>query len=75
MVKKNETKIKKDTNLEDLSTNHPDIADYLQNEYGFHCMNCVLAGFETLEQGAAVHGVTGSDLDQMINEVNEKISS
>jgi hybrid cluster-associated redox disulfide protein len=65
--------INKNTNLQELSENYPGITDYLQYEYGLHCLNCIMAGFETLEQGARVHGIIDKDLDEMIEEINDKV--
>jgi len=52
---------------------YPVVVDYLINEYEFHCINCVLAGFETLEEGAQVHGITGSEFKKLLNKLNSLI--
>ena len=36
-------------------------------EKGMHCIGCGMAGFETLEQGALVHGI---DVDELVKELN-----
>lgn len=41
-------------------------------KFGFHCLGCTAANFETLEQGAMVHGITPEEL---IEELNEAIKT
>lgn len=45
----------------------PEIAGLLMSK-GMHCLGCVIANGETLEQAAQVHGL---DPDELINELNE----
>jgi hybrid cluster-associated redox disulfide protein len=71
MKDKNNKKIAKDVPLSDLAQYYPDIAEYLTDEYGFHCMNCFLSEFETLEDGAATHGIFGDEFEELMDEVNE----
>ena len=39
-------------------------------KHGLHCIGCHIAAYETLEQGAAAHGV---DLDQFLKDLNEAV--
>lgn len=39
-------------------------------EYGFHCIGCAASSFETIEQGAKVHGI---NIDKLIEELNKEI--
>lgn len=53
-----------------LSKGDPDkLAEVLQNS-GMHCLHCMLAHGETLEQAAAVHGI---DVDKLCDELNAVI--
>ncbi len=53
-----------------LSKGDPDkLAEVLQNS-GMHCLHCMLAHGETLEQAAAVHGI---DADKLCEELNAVI--
>jgi hybrid cluster-associated redox disulfide protein len=45
----------------------PQIAGLLMSK-GMHCLGCVIAQGETLEQAAEVHGLNP---DELINELNE----
>lgn len=57
--------------IEDLVENYPEVVDYLIMEYGFHCVNCFISGFEILEDGARVHGIEGEEFEQMLKEINQ----
>lgn len=50
-----------------LAQGDPDkLANVLQ-ESGMHCLHCMLAHGETLEEAAGVHGI---DVDQLIEKLN-----
>ena len=50
--------------------NHPEILQ-LFAEYGLGCVGCMAARFETLEQGAAAHGI---DIDALVADLNKAIA-
>ncbi len=39
-------------------------------EHGLHCIGCIAARFENIEQGAAAHGV---DADKLVAELNKAV--
>ena len=45
----------------------PQIAPVLMSK-GMHCLGCVIAQGETIEQAADVHGM---DIEQLLKELNE----
>jgi len=45
------------------------LSDVLINN-GMHCLHCMLAHGETLEEAAAVHGL---DVEKLVKELNEVI--
>jgi len=49
---------------------YPESAEILMNR-GMHCIGCNMAGFETIEQGATMHGL---DSEEIIREINESIN-
>ena len=53
--------ITKDTGIIEAVQNHPEILQVFA-EYGLGCVGCMAARFETLEQGAAAHGI---DIDAL----------
>jgi len=45
----------------------------LLSEYGIHCVSCFFSEFDTLQNGAQMHGMTEEEMDEMINEVNTQL--
>lgn len=74
-VKKAKSPIKevtKDTNIAELVFDHKEAAEVLL-DYGLHCVGCSLNAFDTVEQGAKIHGMAGDEIDEMITRLNEVI--
>ena len=72
-MKKQKTKITKDILILDLVEQNPDLAAVLTEEYGFHCVGCMAASMETLEQGALVHGMTDDQIEKMVKDLNKRL--
>ena len=70
---KQKVKITKDIMILDLVETYPKIGEILTNEYGFHCIGCMAASMESLEEGALVHGMNEKEIDKMIENLNNKI--
>lgn len=70
-----ELEIGEDTKIADLIESYPFVAEYLLEEYGFHCVNCIFANFDTLKLGAEIHGIDGEDLVEMIENIKNYINS
>ncbi len=69
--KEKEGKVTKDMAITEIIEKHPEsIAVFAKHE--FHCLGCVAAQFETLEQGAKAHGIDAGKLVNEINEAKEK---
>ena len=62
--------ITKDTGIIEAVQNHPEILQVFA-EYGLGCIGCMAASFETLEQGAAAHGI---DIDELVADLNKAIA-
>ena len=62
--------ITKDTGIIEAVQNHPEILQVFA-EYGLGCVGCMAARFETLEQGAAAHGI---DIDELVVDLNKAIA-
>jgi hybrid cluster-associated redox disulfide protein len=69
---KNKTKITKDILILDLVEQNPNLSEVLTEKYGLHCIGCMAASMETLEQGALTHGMTDDQIDKMVEELNKK---
>lgn len=71
--KKKETgkkpEITKDIGIQDLVQNYPESVSVLM-EKGFHCLGCVAARFETLEQGANAHGI---DVNGLVKDIKKAV--
>jgi len=63
--------IQPETYIAEIAEMYPEIVNVLINEYGFHCIGCFASQFETLEQGAMVHGIYEEDFENMLKLVNE----
>ena len=67
--------ITKNTNLAELADKYPFLAQILAEEYGLHCISCFAAGFDTLEQGAKLHGYQDEDIDEIVDYLNEVLKT
>ena len=68
---KNKAKITKDILILDLVEQNPNLVQVLTEKYGLHCIGCMAASMETLEQGALVHGMNEDQIDKMVEELNK----
>ena len=59
--------ITKESNIANVVEEHPEVASLLMNA-NMHCLGCMMAHNETLEQACAVHGI---DADAMVGEINQ----
>ncbi len=66
---KQKTEITKEIMIGDLVDNYPKLAKILVEEYGFHCIGCMAAGMETLEEGAMVHGMDSKEIKKMVSDL------
>ena len=60
-------KISKEMTIAEALKLKPQIAPVLMSK-GMHCLGCVIAQGETIEQAAEVHGLNP---DQLVKELNE----
>jgi len=67
-------KVDKNMTLGEVVQKFPKSAEVMMN-YGLHCIGCHVASWETIEQGAQGHGMGEKEIEKMVNEINEKISS
>lgn len=64
-----------DIMIMELTELYPQLVDFLVEEYEFHCIGCVMAGFETLRQGAQAHNIVGKDFEEMIARLEEILNA
>ena len=72
-MKKQKIEITKDILIGELVENYPELAKVLVEEYGFHCIGCMAAGMETLEEGATVHGLSEKEIKEMVKNLKELV--
>jgi hybrid cluster-associated redox disulfide protein len=61
--------IKKTMGIREIVEKYPESIGVLAS-HGFHCLGCIAAQFETLEQGAQAHGI---DPDKLVEEMNKAV--
>lgn len=66
--------ITKEMQIDYVIRNYP-LSTEIFLAYGLHCIGCSLAGWETIEQGAKVHGFDNKMLNEMIKDVNNEIAN
>ena len=72
-MKKKKMEINKDILIGDLMENYPILAAILVEKYNFHCIGCMAAGMETLEEGAKVHGMSTKEIEKMIDYLKSQV--
>lgn len=63
----NQKKLTKDMTIAEALKLKPQIAGVLMSK-GMHCLGCVIAQGETIEQAAEVHGLNADELMQELNK-------
>lgn len=74
-VKKQRLTIDPNIGITTLIEKYPILTDVLQNDYEFHCVNCMFSKFDTLENGALLHGIEDEDFDDLIEHLEEVINA
>lgn len=70
-AKKSNQLIARKMNLGEMVAVYPELVEVLTNDYGLHCAGCFASSFDTLEEGAKVHGFDDKDIDKMVKRLNE----
>lgn len=60
-------KITKQMKIEEVIKKHPETLNVFA-KYGFHCVGCAAASFESIEDGAKVHGITSEEIVEELNK-------
>ena len=68
MKKDKNNLITKDTSFSEILEKYPWAAEVLMKS-GMHCFGCSMAAYESLEQGAIMHGLNP---DKLVGELNKK---
>lgn len=68
-MSKERIKITRDTNIAELVNEHPKAVEVL-TAFGLHCVGCFASAFDTIGEGAQIHGMIEEEIDEMLSEVN-----
>ena len=63
--------ITKDMPIGDVVKGHPQTIEVF-SKHGLHCIGCAVAAFESIGEGATVHGI---DIDALITDLNAAIAT
>lgn len=63
--------ITKDTKIEEVVEQYPETMMIFM-KHGLHCVGCHVSAFESIEEGATMHGI---NVDALIEDLNKVISS
>ncbi len=66
-----EQKITKNMGILEVVTLFPESVEVFQ-DFGMHCLGCMAAHFENIEQGCLAHGI---DADAMVTAINERMKA
>ncbi len=73
-LKKSSTfQLEKEMAISEIMEKSPKAVEFL-SMYGLNCATCFAANFDTLKEGAQVHGMTEEELDEMIEEINIELA-
>jgi len=72
---KRTVKIDPDMRISELLEKYPELSDVLIQEYGLHCVNCYISDFDTLREGASIHGIEDVFFEDMIKDLEDRINS
>jgi hybrid cluster-associated redox disulfide protein len=72
---KAKAKISKEMNLGELVQTYPKLAEVLAEDYGLHCVGCFAAEFDSLEQGAKIHGYDDKEIEEMVRKLNKLVGA
>ena len=63
--------ITKEMTIGEILRTNPEVAPVLMNA-GMHCLGCMAAQFENIEQGCLAHGI---DPDMLVKSINDAIEA
>ncbi len=63
--------ITKDDKIEDVVEQYPETMMVFM-KHGLHCVGCHVSAFESIEEGAMVHGI---NVDALVEDLNRVVSA
>lgn len=68
------SRVNRGTSFAELLSKNPRCAEIL-SKHGLHCIGCHLSASESIEDGARMHGLSDSQIDRLVAELNSCIES
>ncbi|MBN2459914.1 DUF1858 domain-containing protein [Candidatus Woesearchaeota archaeon] len=65
--------ITKDMLIGEVASKYPEAVE-IMFKHGMHCIGCSMTAYETIEQGCMGHGLTGEEIDKMVEEMNQVLA-
>ncbi|MBW2998530.1 DUF1858 domain-containing protein [Candidatus Woesearchaeota archaeon] len=62
--------ITKDMNFADILEKNENAAEILA-KHGMHCVGCMMATVESLEDGCRAHGMNDEEIEKIVKELND----
>jgi len=72
MPEKKTKQINKSMSFGEILSAFPE-SGMIMAKYGLHCIGCMFAYDETVEEGCRAHGFDDKTIDKMIREINDLI--
>ena len=71
--KPKKVELDKNANIAEVVFKYPKAAEVFA-AFGLHCVSCFASQFDTIEQGAKLHGMIAEEAEEMIEEANKIIN-
>lgn len=62
------------SNIAEVVFTYPEAAEVMQ-AFGLHCTTCFASQFDTISDGAKLHGMHDDEIQEMIDEINQVINN
>lgn len=72
-TKNGRIELDKKANIAAVVSEFPEVVEVFA-AFGLHCSNCFASQFDTLYEGAKLHGMIDEEIDEMIEEANKVIN-
>ncbi len=64
----------KNANIAEVVSQYPEVVEIFA-AFGLHCASCFASQFDTISDGAKLHGMLDDEIDEMIEEANKVINA
>jgi len=73
MEKQESQKISENMNIGETIARYPETAEIMIG-YGLHCVGCHVNPYESIKEGAMVHGLDEKTIEKMVKEMNKAVA-